>query len=251
MMTKISTAQVQAYNGELRIEDDDREAQTLMDYDGFYTELLEKAREYKLDLPPLFQKNFIDHRSMTGYHQNKESSESNLRIFLEFLETSGLYDLLVPASSSYKGKGYKVNPSDPRLPSQIKIALMKCTQSFSTSEGQKSVRRRFLDSGTLQQEVASQLEAKVLAAFHTYESWLIRRVTQIKKQGRDLGKQFYNGLQLRNRGLVRNISKRSHKYKICLSGLRALSRNLRVNYCSLSFFSLPRLLFSQKGLSLF
>ena len=79
MMTKISTAQVQAYNGELRIEDDDREAQTLMDYDGFYTELLEKAREYKLDLPPLFQKNFIDHRSMTGYHQNQESTEHNLR----------------------------------------------------------------------------------------------------------------------------------------------------------------------------
>ena len=125
MMAKISTAQVQAYNGELRLEDDDREAQTLLDYDGFYTELLEKAREYKLDLPPLFQKNFIDHRALTGHHKNKENIESNLRIFMDFLETSGHYDLLLPASTSFKGKGYKVNPSDPRLPPQIKIALRK------------------------------------------------------------------------------------------------------------------------------
>ena len=192
MMTKISTTETETYNGELRKVGDDREAQILYEYDNVYSRLDAKAKEHNLDLPPLFKKNFTDHRALTGHDRNIEASQANLQMFLNFLDSSGLYDLLVPASSSYKGRGYKVNPNDPRIPREIKVALNNCTQTFRTTEDHKPVRRRFLDASKLDQDIAEQLEAKVSELLHTYESWLERRVMQIKKQRKSRRKQFSN-----------------------------------------------------------
>ena len=82
MLTKVSTAQTSAYNGELRRDDDDREAQVLFEYDGVYGHLRGKAREHGLDLPPLFQKSYTDHGCVTGKHVG---CEDDLNTFLQFL----------------------------------------------------------------------------------------------------------------------------------------------------------------------
>ena len=142
-------------------------------------------------MPPLFQKDFTDHGCVTGQYFTKANAQANLKKFLEFLEETRLYGLLVP-SSGYKGKGkgYKVNSTDSRIPKDIRTALNGCTTSFATTEDNKSVRRRFLDIEKLEPKVARQLEAKVLGVTSTYENWLLRRVQQIEKQKTDLGKQF-------------------------------------------------------------
>ena len=100
---------------------------------------------------------------MTGQYFTKANAQANLKKFLEFLEETRLYGLLVP-SSGYKGKGkgYKVNSTDSRIPKDIRTALNGCTTSFATTEDNKSVRRRFLDIEKLEPKVARQLEAKVL-----------------------------------------------------------------------------------------
>ena len=182
MMTKISTTETATYNGELRKAGDDREAQCIYEYDNVYSHLDAKAKEHNLDLPPLFQKNFTDHGALTGHDRNKESSQANLQKFLNFLDQSGLYNLLVPSSSSFKGKGYKVNSNDPRIPTDVRVALNNCTQTFSTTEDHKPVRRRFLDASKLDENIAEQLATKVSELLHTYQSWLERRVLQMKKQ---------------------------------------------------------------------
>ena len=74
MLTKVSTAQTSAYNGELRRDDDDREAQVLFEYDGVYGHLRGKAREHGLDLPPLFQKSYTDHGCVTGKQMRTEDT---------------------------------------------------------------------------------------------------------------------------------------------------------------------------------
>ena len=189
MLNKIETPQVAAYNGELRNDNDDREAQILHEYDGVYGHLSSKGSEHNLDLPPLFQKSFTDHSCVTGRHKSTEEIKLKMSRFLKFLDDASLYELLVPSCSG-KVKGYRVNPNDPRISKEAKFALNSCTQSFVTTEGGKGVRRRFLNPEQLEPDVAKQLEAKVLHTYNTYQSWLERRVLQIEKQNKKVGDQF-------------------------------------------------------------
>ena len=190
MMEAASTAVTNSYNGELRIEGDDREAQVLMEYDAVYTELLEKGLKFDLELPPLFKKDFIDHGALTAHNRNSQDIRNNLTTVLQFLNSSDLFELLVPTSTYSKGHGYKVNASDPRIPPDIKTVLKKCTENFSTTEGHKSVRRRFLDARKLDPADAKQLAEKVSATLHSYGSWLVKAINTMEKDRRKLINQF-------------------------------------------------------------
>ena len=190
MMEKVSTQETRSYAGELRIEGDERESQVLKEYDGVYRALLRKGQEFRLELPPLFKNNFIDHGSLTSENRTNSATKTNLNTFLQFLERSELYELLVPCTSYSKGNGYKVNSSDSRIPSEIKTALNKCSQTYSTTEEHKSVRRRFLDIEKLDPALVNTIAAKVLAASNSYDQWLQRRVTHMHKDSQNLAKEF-------------------------------------------------------------
>ena len=105
MMEKVSTQETRSYAGELRIEGDERESQVLKEYDGVYRALLRKGQEFRLELPPLFKNNFIDHGSLTSENRTNSATKTNLNTFLQFLERSELYELLVPCTSYSKGNG--------------------------------------------------------------------------------------------------------------------------------------------------
>ena len=190
MMEKASTPEIRSYSGELRIEGDERETLVLKEYDAVYRLLLSKGEEFSLELPPLFRKDYIDHGSLTSDNRSSSTTLAHLNTFLQFLDRSNLYELLVPCARYSKGHGFRVNASDERIPLDIKTALNKCSETYSTTENQKKVRRRFLDIEKLDPSLIPSLEAKVAAACNTYEQWLLRRVTQMDEESKLLAKHF-------------------------------------------------------------
>jgi hypothetical protein len=191
MLTKATSQDIASYAGELRKVGDEREAQVLKDYDAAYKMLKDKGVECGLQLPPLFEKEFVDHGALTSQNKNSEDIRNHLNIVLNFLERSNMFDLLLPASRDSKGQGgYKVNSNDPRFPPDIKTALNKCTETFSTTVGHKAVRLRFLDCQKLDPVLAKQLEVKVSASHHCYESWVVKYVNQIMRDRKIFGKSF-------------------------------------------------------------
>ena len=80
MLTNVKSANFLTYNGELRNDNDDREAQILHEYDGVYGHLSSKGSEHNLDLPPLFQKSFTDH-SCVEYRRNKVENVEISEVF--------------------------------------------------------------------------------------------------------------------------------------------------------------------------
>ena len=163
----------------------------LKDYDALYKLLLDKGLEHGLELPPLFQKEFIDHGSVTSNNKSKEDTRTNLNAVLTFLDQANLFDILVPASRDSKGQGgYKLNANDPRIPSDIKVALTKCTETFVTKLRHKTVRLRFLASGQLDTAVAKKVEAKVAAAQNTYDNWAKRVLEESTNKLQNLRRKF-------------------------------------------------------------
>ena len=158
----------------------------LYDYDAVFNMLKDKGEQYNLDLPPLFNQDFIDHGVLTDQRRNVEGQ---IKIFLDFLGTSDMFDILVPAKT--KGQeGYKVNPNDPRLPPNIKAALTMSSQRFSTTKGQKSVTLRFLSSSRFTPNLAREVEERVFQADHSYEKWLVKATQQLVRGRQLLGKCF-------------------------------------------------------------
>ena len=191
MMKKIHTSETKLYDGELRKQGDDREAQLLKDYDAVFKTLLDKGLEHGLELPPLFEKDFIDHGALTSQNKNTEDIRANINVFLQFLDRSNLFDILVPSSRDSKGKGgYKVDGNDPRIPPDIRLALNKCTETFITTVRQKAVRLRFLDAQKLEKAVAKKIEEKVAALRNRYEIWVEKAVDKFAKDVQTLRKQF-------------------------------------------------------------
>ena len=190
MLKKATSQEIAAYNGELRKENDEREGQVLADYDRFYKMLKEKVLECNLELPPLFRLDFIDHGALNRQNRNEEVIKDHLNTVLDFLERTGLFDVLVPASRDSEGQGYKVNASDPRLPADIKAALSKCSETFCTTVAHKSVRLRFINCSKLDPNVAQQLEHKVFEANQNYEAWTEKAIDQMMKESRIHGRLF-------------------------------------------------------------
>ena len=191
MLQKATNTEVGAYNGELRISDDDREGQILYDYDRCYNLLKQKAADCELPLPPLFEQDLIDHGALTRQNKNEDVTKNHLDTVLNFLERSNLLDLLVPAKG---GKGYKVDPNDPRLPPDIKTALTKCSETFCTTVAHKPVRLRFLNCSKLEPGIAKQLKEKVYASHQTYDKWAVMAVDQMRREHKLLGKLFVSSI---------------------------------------------------------
>ena len=189
MMTRVSTAQTASYNGELRNDNDERQSQVLYEYDEVHSHLASKGREHNLELPPLFQKDFVDHGCVTGQYKSAKDTQADLDTFLEFIEQSDLYEILAPASSGMQ-KGFKVNHNDPRIPSKVKAALSRCTQSFTTKEELRTVRKRFLDISKLDPDVSKKLELKAFDSSNTYQNMLVRRIEKNQRLDRELAKNF-------------------------------------------------------------
>ena len=122
MMTKVSSAEIRSYNGELRQPNDDREAQVLKEYDEVFGLLLAKGNEHKLELPPLFQKEFIDHGALTNANEKSADIKEGLQEFMDYIEMFDLYDLLVPTSNHL---GYRIDSTDARIPQNIKAAILQ------------------------------------------------------------------------------------------------------------------------------
>ena len=190
MLNKVSTAQTSSYNGELRKKDDDREAQVLFDYDEVCGHLMSKAKEHDLDLPPLLQKSYMDHGCVTGLHRGTDDTLEYLDTFLKYLVSSDMWSILIPFR--LRGKGYKIDMNDPRLPTDIKEAIINCTQSFVTTVDGKSVRRRFLDASLLSDEEAELVDTNVASAFINYKTWLARRVQLMEREVDSLYTQLKN-----------------------------------------------------------
>ena len=159
----------------------------LYDYDAVFNMLKTKGEQYEMDLPPLFNLDFIDHGALT---EQKRNVEAQIKIFLDFLSTSDLFDILVPAKT--KGReGYKVNVNDPRLPPNIKAAATMSTETFNTTtKGQKSARLRFLSCSRLSLNLARELEEKVFQANQRYDLWLEKATDKIVRERKLLGKCF-------------------------------------------------------------
>ena len=163
----------------------------LKDYDALYKMLLDKGLEHVLELPPLFQKEFIDHGSVTANNKSKEDTRTNLNAVLTFLDQENLFEILVPASRDSTGQGgYKLNANDPRIPSDIKVAITKCTETFVTKLRHKTVRLRFLASGQLDKAVAKKIQAKVAAVQNTYENWARRASEESTNKLQTLRRKF-------------------------------------------------------------
>ena len=102
MLEKATSAEIAAYNGELRKCNDEREAQLLLEYDKSFMILKERGIELGLDLPPLFLKECIDHGSITLQNRNEDDVKSNLKKVLDYIELHDMYDIL---TESRKGQG--------------------------------------------------------------------------------------------------------------------------------------------------
>ena len=73
MLEDITTAELRGYDGVLKEDEDDRQGQTLLNYDRLYSVLQESIIRYELEVPLLFQYlHGIDRRALTFYNGRDE-----------------------------------------------------------------------------------------------------------------------------------------------------------------------------------
>jgi len=101
------------------------------DYDRTFEILKEKGIEENIELPPLFQLDYIDHGSLTLQNRNDFYMKSHLRKVLDFIEGQDAYDILFPCRKG--GGGFRVNINDHRIPDGIRDSIIKCTVSYTTT----------------------------------------------------------------------------------------------------------------------
>ena len=197
MLQEVPSEVIQSYSGELRKKGDKREAQILYEYDCVYKILYDKAKQCELELPPLMLKTYVDHGAVTGLNKNCEDVRQNLQMVLQYIESADLYDLLVPASRDSTGRGgFKVTSNDPRLPTDVRTALNKCTETFITTVDKKAVRLRFLDLKDLDRAVVKQLHEKVSESKNTYEKRAQRAIAKTARDQKYLSRQFRTSFTL-------------------------------------------------------
>lgn len=208
MLTMVPGPIIQSYSGELKKKGDKREAQVrkilnvlttvllfcfpvLYEYDSVYKILYDKGLESGLDLPPLMLQAFVDHGAVTTLNKNCGDVQKNVQLVLQFIESTKMYDILVPAPRGYKGQeGYKINSNDSRLPSEIKAALTFCAATFISTLDGKSVRLRFLDIKDLDEGVAKKLKVKVLDCQNSYQKCALRAIKKIARDQNSLATEF-------------------------------------------------------------
>ena len=78
MLQKVTDAETEKYDGILRTDRDDREAQVLLNYDRVHEALEEAIEEHGLEKPPLFNKILIDRTTLTFYNQREVSKKNSL-----------------------------------------------------------------------------------------------------------------------------------------------------------------------------
>ena len=71
MLKKVTDAETEVYDGILRTDRDDREAQVLLNYDRVHAAIEEAIEEYDLEKPHLFNKIPIDRTTLTFYNQRQ------------------------------------------------------------------------------------------------------------------------------------------------------------------------------------
>ena len=73
LLEDITTAELRGYDGVLKEDGDDRQGQTLLNYDRLYSVLQESIIRYELEVPLLFQYlHGIDRRALTFYNGRDE-----------------------------------------------------------------------------------------------------------------------------------------------------------------------------------
>ena len=149
--------------------------------------LLAKGNEHKLELPPLFQKEFIDHGALTNANEKSADIKEGLQEFMDYIEMFDLYDLLVPTSNHL---GYRIDSTDARIPQNIKAAIYKCTKSTTFRVNKKTVRSRFLDIKSVSPELAKELKTKLAAVHTSYEKWAVATVEKWTNFSKQLKIQF-------------------------------------------------------------
>ena len=85
------------------------------------------------------------------------------------MDDNDLLGILVPAIR--KG-GYKIDMRDPVLTDEIRSRILKCTESYISTEEKKSIRYRFLSYGKLSQDLRNKLSLKLAETSNSYEKWL-------------------------------------------------------------------------------
>ena len=215
MLKKVSSAEVSSYNPELRQTNDERESQILigkvlcengsrylinfksyfnilLDYDRTFSILKEKGIEENMELPPLFELDYIDHGSLTAQNRNDFLIKSHLRKVLDFIDDQDMYDLLYPCR---KGSGgFRINPNDHRIPSEIRDSILKCTVSFTTTIRGKSAKARFLNSHLIDPTDIMILNNKVLVANKTYDVSAASALENLQKDINRIGKGFVHSV---------------------------------------------------------
>ena len=181
MLEKATSAEISAYNGELRKCNDEREAQLLLEYDKAYMILKERGNELGLNLPPLFLKEFIDHGSVTLQNRNEDDVKSNIKKVLDYIEVHDMYDIL---AESRKGQGgYRIDASYiTKVPSDVRDSIYKCTDSYITKVDGKTVRVRFINVKDLDPIYATQLKKKVAESRLNYKLGAINEVRCLRAQ---------------------------------------------------------------------
>ena len=72
LLPKVSNPEMEALDSVLKTPGDKREGQVLANYDRVYQHIRDKAMEYDIPLPPLFEKDSIDRTALTYFNTNKE-----------------------------------------------------------------------------------------------------------------------------------------------------------------------------------
>ena len=82
MLKRITDPQMEAYDGILKVDGDDREGQVLLNYDRLHSAIDDAITFYDLDRPLLFQSDTIDRNALTYYNNREVSLILSLTVFV-------------------------------------------------------------------------------------------------------------------------------------------------------------------------
>lgn len=167
----------------LQDELDEREGQTLRDFDSLFMEIRDGIEMFNLDKPEMFDKD-PDHTCLNYFQTGEVSSEkkseekeekrktSAARLILHLVENNKLSCLShkkvgIVSEKNLGAEGFKLDVAD-YFPEEIQSDYMLATESYSTTDGKKRVRVRYIPLTRLSQEDIQLVHDHLSSFQHLY-----------------------------------------------------------------------------------
>ena len=147
-----------------------------------FKEISEGIDKFELDKKPTMFEEDPNHTCITFHHKVKVSEEEKLhekeekkvvsaaKLMLHLVDTNNLSCLSRKMTESQKNKGvegFKIDAVD-YFPDELRSDYMLATESFSTTEGKKKVRVRYIPSSRLSQDDIQLVSAHLSSFQHLY-----------------------------------------------------------------------------------